>query len=275
MDRGHDRPLGRLHGVQRRPDPLTYLPAFQACSFNQIAAQPEKPTTGKCSGSENRRTFQEASRRYLRARGPFETGACSKKRTQVHLRKSQLERGLRRCHVTEKTLPFLFNDSVGPEAASCFGGGPAGTNSGTILGTAGFPQVEASRILRVRRAVRWPSGRRRQFAKAAGNLETGRRISNSRPVFAYELDCRWVLLHRCWTASGHTLGHSGVGASGVAAARQQLSLAINSVTCQRQMRKYPLPETGDWQLRGALLGNVDSGCVPEVSLPTFRAGGTR
>ena len=31
-----------------------------------------------------------------------------------------------------------------------------------------------------------------------------------RPVFAYELGCRWVLLDRYWTASGHTFGHSGV-----------------------------------------------------------------
>ena len=51
--------------------------------------------------------------------------------------------------------------------------------------------------------------------------------------------------------------------------------AINSVTCQREMRKRPLPETGDWRLRGVLLGNLESGCVPNVSLPTFRADRTR
>jgi hypothetical protein len=50
------------------------------------------------------------------------------------------------------------------EAVGSFGGiswaarGAAGTISGTVLGTAGFPQLEASRILRVLNAVRWPRG---------------------------------------------------------------------------------------------------------------------
>ena len=53
----------------------------------------------------------------------------------------------------------LLRESVGPFGGnSCFVRGSAGTISGTVLGTAGFPQVEASRILRIPRAVRWPRG---------------------------------------------------------------------------------------------------------------------
>jgi hypothetical protein len=36
--------------------------------------------------------------------------------------------------------------------------GPAGTISRTVMGTAWFRQLEASRILRVLVAVRWPRG---------------------------------------------------------------------------------------------------------------------
>ena len=72
-----------------------------------------------------------------------------------------------------------------------------------------------------------------------------------------------------------TLRHSGVDSLGCRRCSPATPGAINSVTCQRQMRKRPLPETGDWRLSGVLLGNLDSGCVPDVSLPTFQADGTR
>jgi hypothetical protein len=39
-----------------------------------------------------------------------------------------------------------------------------------------------------------------------------------------------------------------------------------------QVRKHPVPETGDHRLNGVLVVDLDSGCVPDVSLPaTFQA----
>lgn len=59
--------------------------------------------------------------------------------------------GKNRCVLPRQAVGAIGGNSRGARRA-------AGTISGTILGTAGFPQVEASRILRVLDTVRWPRG---------------------------------------------------------------------------------------------------------------------
>jgi hypothetical protein len=70
-----------------------------------------------------------------------------------------LDAGLRQLSAHRKNRCVLFEQSVGSRGGnSSRAPASAGTISGTVLGTAGFPQLEASRILRVLVAVRWPRG---------------------------------------------------------------------------------------------------------------------
>ena len=70
-----------------------------------------------------------------------------------------LDARLRQLSVHRKNRCVLFHRSAGSTVGnSSRAPGSAGTISGTILGTAGFPQLKAWRILRVLNAVRWPRG---------------------------------------------------------------------------------------------------------------------
>ena len=53
---------------------------------------------------------------------------------------------------------------------------------------------------------------------------------------------------------GTLSGTAALMPSGVAVAQQQLSRAITLVTCPGQVRKHPVPETGERWLNGVLLG---------------------
>ena len=84
---------------------------------------------------------------------------CSKNEDIESSAEVTLDAGLTQLSEHEKNRCLLRHESVGPFGGnSCSVRGPAGTISGTVLGTAGFPQLEASRILKVLRAVRWPRG---------------------------------------------------------------------------------------------------------------------
>jgi hypothetical protein len=66
-----------------------------------------------------------------------------------------LDARLRQLSAHGKNRCVLFEQSVGSRGGnSSSASGSAGTISGTVLGTAGFLQLEASRILRVLNAVR-------------------------------------------------------------------------------------------------------------------------
>src|SRR5262245_5967182 len=86
---------------------------------------------------------------------------------------------------------------------------------GTVLGTAGFLQLKASRILSVLVAVRWPSGRRRRFAKPT---RVGSHPRESRLVLQFPAEelpiailSRPVPICCLSTRSLHNLLHSAKG----------------------------------------------------------------
>jgi hypothetical protein len=70
-----------------------------------------------------------------------------------------LDTRLRQLSVHGKNRSVLFDQTVGSMGGSSSSARDSmGTTSGTVLGTAGFPQLKASRILRVLVTVRWPRG---------------------------------------------------------------------------------------------------------------------
>ena len=99
-----------------------------------------------------------------------------------------LDSTFRQLSVHGKNRCLHLNQSVGFDGRnSSRAPDSLGTISGTVLGTAGFPQLEASRILRVLVAVRWPSGRRRRFAKVTPDPRTGLKSVISGPFFIASL----------------------------------------------------------------------------------------
>ena len=79
-----------------------------------------------------------------------ESGSSSELTLDVRLRQLSAHRK-NRCVLVRQLVGSIGRTSSRARVRS-------GTISGTILGTAGFLQVEASRILRVLVAVRWPRG---------------------------------------------------------------------------------------------------------------------
>jgi hypothetical protein len=113
-----------------------------------------------------------------------------------------------------------------------------------------------------------PRGGRQRFAKITRARRTGLNWQISGLFLRIELGWRWVLLDRCWTASGHTFGHSGVDTSGVAVDCPERSIHWLA----GQARKHPTAST-DHRLNRVLLLYLHSGCVPNVSrFSTFDAG---
>jgi hypothetical protein len=99
-----------------------------------------------------------------RAATPCDDGSlakchCFKKWTSAHPRKSLSVRGLCSCQQTRKTAAFsAVNSSARSASIRVLCGVLRGQFQGQFWGQRGFPQLEASRILRVLDTVRWPRG---------------------------------------------------------------------------------------------------------------------
>ena len=113
--------------------------------------------------------------------------------------------------------------------------------------------LQVSRDLRVvgSSVVGKTLGPRRVWKK---RVEGSRVLHSARHFKAVEQFRLWLPLGAAGPRPGTLSNTAALMPSGVAAAQQQLSRAITSMTCPGQVRKHPVPETGERWLNGVLLG---------------------